>query len=130
MNSDVGGGAESAVGVGFVAVGVGVRDLNGAEDDDQQDTEEREEDSPGSFGARAAEFFTHTIQLYSRMRGRYLRMRGWVEEGAQGGLVEDGDVEGAGAVELGVATGNQNDRGTGEPGELKPKKRDAARALQ
>jgi len=102
MNSDVGGGAESAVGVGFVAVGVGVRDLNGAEDDDQQDTEEREEDSPGSFGARAAEFFTHTIQLYRRMRGRYLRMRGWVEEGAQGGLVEDGDVEGAGAVELGA----------------------------
>src|SRR5208283_1059835 len=28
--------------------------------------------------------------------------RRWVEEGAQGGLVEDGDVEGAGAVELGA----------------------------
>jgi hypothetical protein len=63
MNSDVGGGAESAVGVGFVAVGVGVRDLNGAEDDDQQDTEEREEDSPGSFGARLSVVSPHSLKL-------------------------------------------------------------------
>ena len=36
------------------------------------------------------------------MRGWDRWMRGRVEEGAQGGLVEDGDVEGAGAVELGA----------------------------
>jgi hypothetical protein len=59
---DVGGGAESAVCV-VGAVGVGVRDLNGAEDDDQQDTEEREEDSPGSFGARLSVVSTHTLKL-------------------------------------------------------------------
>src|ERR1035437_5750936 len=52
MNGDVGRGAESAVGVGYVAVSVGVRDLDGAEDDDQQDAKEREEDSPGRSGAR------------------------------------------------------------------------------
>jgi hypothetical protein len=69
MDGDVGGGAESAVGVGFVAVGVAVRNLHGAEDNDQKNAEEREEDSPGRFGARAADFFTHTIQLYRRMRG-------------------------------------------------------------
>jgi len=75
MNGDVGRGAESAVGVDYVAVIVGVRDLDGAEDDDQQDAKEREEDSPGRFGARAADFFTHTIELYRKMRGRVLRMR-------------------------------------------------------
>ena len=61
MNGDVGGGAESAVGVGFVAVSVGVRDLNGAEDDDQQDAEEREEDSPGRIGARLSVVSTHQV---------------------------------------------------------------------
>jgi hypothetical protein len=78
MDGDVGSGAESAVGVGFAAVGVAVGDLHGAEEDDQQDAKEREEDSPGRFGACAADFFTHTIQLYRRMRGRGLRMRRWV----------------------------------------------------
>ena len=63
MNGDVGRGAESAVGVGYVAVSVGVRDLNGAEDDDQQDTEEREEDSPGSFGARLSVVSPHSLKL-------------------------------------------------------------------
>jgi hypothetical protein len=61
MNGDVGCGTESAVCVGYGAVIVGVRDLHGAQDDDQKDTEEREEESPRRFGA--AVFSAHTIQL-------------------------------------------------------------------
>ena len=34
MNGDVGCSAECAIGVGVAAVGVGVRNLHGAEDDD------------------------------------------------------------------------------------------------
>jgi hypothetical protein len=39
MDRDVGCGAESAVGVALVAVGVSVRDLYGAENDDQKNAE-------------------------------------------------------------------------------------------
>ena len=46
MNGDVGRGAECAVGV-VGAVGVNVRDLHGAQNDNQKDAEEREESSPG-----------------------------------------------------------------------------------
>jgi hypothetical protein len=75
MNGDVGGGAESTVGVGFVAVIVGVRDLHGAEDDDQQDTEEREEDSPGRIGARLSIVSTHQVN-YSAGVVRLFEVRG------------------------------------------------------
>ena len=61
MTGDVGRGTESAVGVGFVAASVGVRDLNGAKDDDQQDAEEREENSPGRIGARLSVVSTHQV---------------------------------------------------------------------
>jgi len=61
MNGDVGRGAESAVGVGYVAVSVGVCNLNGAEDDDQQYAEEREENSPGRIGARLSVVSTHQV---------------------------------------------------------------------
>jgi hypothetical protein len=62
MNGDVGRGAESAVGVGG-AVGVGVRDLHGAQDDDQKDADKREEDSPRTIGARLSVVSTHTSPL-------------------------------------------------------------------
>jgi hypothetical protein len=62
MNGNVGGGAESAIGVG-AAVGVGVRNLNGAQNDDHQDTEQREENSPWSFGACLSVVSTHTLKL-------------------------------------------------------------------
>jgi hypothetical protein len=52
MDGDMDGGAERAVGV-VDAVGVVVRDLYGAEDDDQKDAEKRKEESPGTFGARS-----------------------------------------------------------------------------
>jgi hypothetical protein len=61
MDGDVGGGAESAVGVCFVAVGVAVRNLDGAEDNDQKNAEEREEDSPGRIGARLSVVSTHQV---------------------------------------------------------------------
>ncbi len=51
MNGDVGRGAECAVGV-VGAVGVNVRDLHGAQNDNQKDAGEREENSPGCIAAR------------------------------------------------------------------------------
>jgi len=63
-----------------------VGNLHGAQNDDQKNAQKREEKSPGTFGAINAACFTHTIQLYRRMRG-------WVDERAQGCLVEDRDVE-------------------------------------
>jgi hypothetical protein len=51
MNGDVGRGAEGAVCV-VGAVGVGVRDLHGAQNDNQKDAGEREENSPGCIAAR------------------------------------------------------------------------------
>ena len=62
MNGDVGRGAEGAVCV-VGAVGVGVRDLHCAQNDNQKDAEEREEDSPGSIGARLSVVSTHTHKL-------------------------------------------------------------------
>jgi hypothetical protein len=41
MNGDVGRGAESAVGVIGCAVGMGVRRLHGAQNDNQKDADER-----------------------------------------------------------------------------------------
>ena len=51
MNGDVGRGAEGAVCV-VGAVGVGVRDLHGAQNDNQKDAGEREENSPRAISVR------------------------------------------------------------------------------
>jgi energy-converting hydrogenase Eha subunit B len=51
LNGDVGGGAEGAVRVRVGAVRVDVGHLDGARGDDQEDTQGREEKSPG--GPRA-----------------------------------------------------------------------------
>ena len=72
MNGDMGRCAEGAVCV-VGAVGVGVRDLHGAQNDNQKDADQREENSPRAVGTIPLVFFTHTTQLYRRMRG-------WVEE--------------------------------------------------
>ena len=63
MNGNVGRCAESAVGVIGCAIGVGVRDLHGAQDDDHQHTEKREEDSPRSIGACLSAGSSHTLKL-------------------------------------------------------------------
>ena len=63
MNGDVGRGAETAVGVGIAAVGVGVRDLHGAQNDNQKDADEREENSPRAIGAIPLVGVTHIRQL-------------------------------------------------------------------
>ena len=62
MNGDVGRGAECAVGV-VGTVGVNMRDLHGAQNDNQKDAEEREENSPGSIGSRLSVGSTHTLEL-------------------------------------------------------------------
>jgi len=64
MNSDVGRGAERAIGVIGAAVVVGVRDLNGAQSDDQKDAEQRKEDSPGMAGAISPICETHISQIF------------------------------------------------------------------
>ncbi len=63
MNGDVGRGAEGAVCVVRGAVGMGVRDLHCAQNDNQKDAEEREESSPGCIGARLSVVSTHTLKL-------------------------------------------------------------------
>ena len=62
MNGDVGRGAEGAVCV-VGAVGVGVRDLYGAQNDNQKDAGEREENSPRAIGAIPLVGVTHIRQL-------------------------------------------------------------------
>gem|GEM_PF-3347593 len=62
MNGDVCGGAEGAVCV-VGAVGVNVRDLHGAQNDNQKDADEREENSPRAIGARLSVVSTHTSPL-------------------------------------------------------------------
>jgi len=62
MNGDVGRSAKGAVCV-IGAVGVSVRDLHGAQNDNQKDAGEREENSPGSIGARLSVVSTHTLKL-------------------------------------------------------------------
>ena len=63
MNGDVGRGAEGAVCVVRGAIGVGVRDLHCAQNDNQEDADEREEDSPGSSGVCLSVVSTHTLKL-------------------------------------------------------------------
>jgi hypothetical protein len=63
MNGDVGRGAKGAVCVVRGAVGVSVRDLHGAQNDNQKDAGEREESSPGSIGVRLSVVSTHTLKL-------------------------------------------------------------------
>ena len=63
MNGDVGRGAESAVCVVRGAVGMGVRDLHSAQNDNQKDADQREEDSPGCIAARLSVGSTHTLKL-------------------------------------------------------------------
>lgn len=63
MNGDVGRGAQGTVCVGYGAVIVGVRDLHGAQGNDQKDADEREEDSPGTIGERLSVVSTHTSPL-------------------------------------------------------------------
>ena len=62
MNGDVGRGAEGAVCV-VGAVGVGVRDLHGAQNDNQKDANQREENSPRAIGAIPLVGVTHIRQL-------------------------------------------------------------------
>ena len=62
MNGDVGRGAEGAVCV-VGAVGVNVRDLHGAQNNNQKDAEERKENSPGCIGSRLSVGSTHTLKL-------------------------------------------------------------------
>ena len=68
MNGDVDGCAEHAVCV-VCTVGVGVRDLHGAEDDDQHDAEEREENSPRRTGAMLCVDSTHIESTIAQERG-------------------------------------------------------------
>jgi hypothetical protein len=64
MNGDMSCGAESAIGVVRGAVGVGVCDLNGPQDCNQEDADQRKEDSPGMIGAMALDCMTHIGQMF------------------------------------------------------------------
>ncbi len=59
LNGDVGRGAESAIGVVRLAVGMGVRNLHDSQDDDQKDADEREEGSPRMVGVMSLVSTTH-----------------------------------------------------------------------
>ena len=52
MNRDVGGYAESAISVGYVAFGMRVGDGDGAAEDDQSDAKDAEEKSPTGSATR------------------------------------------------------------------------------
>jgi hypothetical protein len=63
--------------MGVGPIRMGVRDLDGAGHDHQQDAQQRQENSPGTCATDAAVDRTHTTQLYRRAVTACTARTGW-----------------------------------------------------